>query len=373
MSKRRGNRFPLPRFPPQSNSGSRREGANPSLNAKSSRETLFRVTSALAASSIVFFLGAILVVLFVFSWPSIIYNGTGFLNGRTWDIGNLYSSRQTVHAGFTAAAGAHFGILVFLVGTLATAALALLMAAPVSLGVAVFLTRFAPPFARSPLSVLVELLAGVPSVVFGLWGWAVIVPWVARSLAPFLSSHFGWIPFFAGSAGTGMGLLSSGLVLAVMVVPIITAISRDAIANTPPSLIEQGRALGTTEWEVIRDIILPHARAGILGGIVLGLGRALGETMAILMVSGNALNYLPQNIYNPVGTIAATIVSQLDSAMTDSTGMAVYALAEMALVLFVITLLVNMAAPLVMRISGGIMTLGEAREMGDAPFREAGS
>ncbi len=342
------------------------------MKSKNRKEILFRVASALTASSVVFFLGAILLVLFMFSWPSIVYNGTGFLSGKTWDIGNLYSVHQSIHNGVTAAAGAHFGILVFLVGTLATSALALLLAVPVSLGVAVFLTRFAPSAARYPLSVLVELLAGVPSVVFGLWGWAVIVPWVAQSAGPFLSSRFGWIPFLAGSVGTGMGLLSSGLVLAVMIIPIITAISRDAIINTPSALIEQGRALGTTEWEIIRDIILPHARAGMLGGIVLGLGRALGETMAILMVSGNALNYLPQSLYNPVGTIAAAIVSQLDSAMTDSTGMAIHALAEMALILFVITLLVNMAAPLIMHISGGIKTLGEAREMGDAPFREVG-
>ncbi len=313
------------------------------------QEAAMRWGSGLFALSVPFFLLAMLTVLLVSAWPSILYNGWGFFHRIPWDMGNLYTRQVVVHHGVTAPPGAAYGMLVFLVGTLATSVLALVLAVPVALGVAVYLTQFAPRNLTGLLSSLVELLSGVPSVVYGLWGWTVVVPLVGGVLGPWLARLFAGVPFLRGPVGTGEGLLTAGLVLAVMVIPIIAAISRDVLAQVPGELKEQGRSLGVTDWELIWHLLLPYARPGILGAVVLGLGRALGETMAVLMISGNALNYLPGNLYSPVGTMAATIVAQLDSAMTDPTGMAVHALAELALVLFAITLLVNVLVPLVMR------------------------
>ncbi|HUW66042.1 MAG TPA: phosphate ABC transporter permease subunit PstC [Spirochaetia bacterium] len=311
------------------------------------RESLIRATSGICAASALFFLFAVLAVMFVFAWPSIIFNGWHFLWGVPWSIGNLYGGNFVVHNGIEAPQGAEYGMLVFLVGTVLTSLIALVVAVPVSLGVAVFLTEVAPARLAAAVGVLVELLSGVPSVVFGLWGVEVVAPLVGHGLGIFLTRTLGFIPFFAGPVGTGVGLLSAGLVLAVMIIPIIAAISRDILARVPRDMKEQGLALGVTRWELVRTIVLPYARSGIIGAVVLGLGRAMGETMAVLMVSGSAINILPHNVYSPVGTMAANIVALLDSAMTDSTGMAVHALAELALALFMITLIVNLLVPVV--------------------------
>lgn len=305
--------------------------------------------SGLSAASVLLFLLGILGVLLVFAWPSILYNGLHFFTRLTWNLGNLYGAVVPGPHGTRAPRGAEYGLLVFLVGTLLSSLIALVIAVPIAVGVAVFLTEYAPPGVGRAVSTLVELLSGVPSVVYGLWGLLVVVPLIQHVLGPWLSRVFGFIPFFRGPVGTGQGLLASGLLLAIMVIPIIAAVSRDVLAEVPRDLKEQGWALGITKGEVIRYVVLPEARTGIVGGIILGLGRALGETMAVLMISGNALNYLPHNLYSPISTMAATIVAQLDSAMTDPTGMAIHALAEIALVLFVITLAVNMLVPLVMR------------------------
>jgi len=313
------------------------------------RENLIRVTSGLCAASGLFSLVAVLGVMFVFAWPSILFNGWHFLWGIPWSTGNLYGTALVTHNGVQAPQGAQYGMLVFLAGTLLTSLIALVVAVPVSLSVAVFLTEVAPPRLSGVAGALVELLAGVPSVVFGLWGVEVVAPLLRRGPEHFLVRTLGFIPWFAGPVGTGVGLLSAGLVLAVMIIPIIAAISRDVLARVPRDLKEQGLALGITRWELVRFILLPHAKSGIVAAVVLGLGRAMGETMAVLMVSGSAVNILPRNIYSPVGTMAANIVSLLDSAMSDSTGMAVHALAELSLALFVITLVVNLLVPVVTR------------------------
>jgi phosphate transport system permease protein len=308
-----------------------------------------RLVGAAFAAAAPLFLAAILAVLGAYAWPSVVFNGLGFLTTRVWNLGNLYGGAAVVRHGFSAPAGASYGILVFLVGTLATSALALLIAVPFGTGVAVCLSQLASPRLAAVLSFFVELLAGVPSVVYGLWGFTVLVPWVAGGAGPFLARWLGFLPPFRGPVGSGVGLLAAGLVLAVMVLPVIAAVTRDVLMALPPELRENGTALGLTETEVIRSILLPVARPGILGAFILGLGRALGETMAVLMVGGSAVNILPQNVYSPVGTMAATIVSQLDSAFTDASGMAVRALAEMALVLFVISVGVNFLVPVVAR------------------------
>ncbi len=308
-----------------------------------------RVLTALVASFSLLALAAILLFLLGAAWPSIRYNGLTFLTGTTWNLGNLYAAAPVRVDGVRAMPGATFGALVFVLGTLLTSVLALVIAVPTSVGIAIFLTEYAPRRVGGAVSFVVELLAGVPSVVYGLWGIIVLVPWIGSWLGPALARALGFVPFLRGPVGTGAGLLASGLVLALMVVPIIASTVREALLMVPGELREGALALGMTRWEAIRAVSLPFARTGIVGASILGLGRALGETMAVLMVSGDAINLLPRNLYSPVGTMAATIAAQLDSALTDASGMAVHALAELALVLFLITVAVNVLARLVVR------------------------
>lgn len=319
------------------------------MRTRSFKEWIIEHTCGLFAVSVPLLLLIVVVIVAVSAWPSIRYNGFSFFTTLDWNQGNLYSGATTTHNGFTAPHGAHYGMLVFLVGTLLTSVVALIIAVPLSLGIALFLTEVAPRRVVGPIGTMVELLAGVPSVIFGLWGFEVVAPLVRSDIGPFLKHVLGFIPIFAGPVGTGVGLLSASIVLAIMVIPIITSVSRDLFRNVPVDARQQALALGVTRWELIRTIVLPYARSGIVGAIGLGLGRALGETMAVLMVSGSALNYLPKNIYSPVGTMAANIVALLDGAMTDPTGMAVHALAELALVLFVVTLIVNLLVPIAAR------------------------
>ncbi len=307
--------------------------------------SIFRLVLLGLTSLIPVALLAILIFLTRYSWPAILFNGVHFLLGKTWDLGNLYANPVMVH-GLSVPVGANYGILVFIVGTLATSLIALLLAVPVGLGVAIFLAEGVPPRLRPALSLIVELLAGVPSVVYGLWGFAVLIPFVAHHLAPALAHLLGSIPFFAGPVGSGYGLLSSSLVLALMVVPVITATVSEALQGISREAKEAAYALGAMRFEVVWKAMLPMIRTSLIGAIILGLGRALGETMAVLMLSGGALNYLPNNIYSPISTMASFIASQLDSALGDPTGMAVRSLAEIALVLFLIAVIVNIIARL---------------------------
>jgi phosphate transport system permease protein len=202
------------------------------------------------------------------------------------------------------------------------------------------------------ISFFVELLAAIPSVVFGLWGYVVLIPFLSNHLFPILVKTLGFIPIFAGPSGSGYGLLTAGIVLSMMIVPLITATLRDALVSQPKAMRESAMALGATRFEMMWRVILPGTSKVLIGATFLALGRALGETMAVLMVSGNALNYLPQNIYAPVSTMAAFIVSQLDSALEDPSGMAVRSLAEIALVLCVISVIINALARLMLVVWG---------------------
>lgn len=300
----------------------------------------FRHFVAVLGSIVGLTLITIVVFLTVYSWSAIRFNGVHFLFENNWNLGSQYANPIVVH-GQEILPGAKYGILFLIVGTLLSTAIALVIAVPVGIGTALFLAEGVPALLRSWFSFFVELLAAIPSVVFGLWGYAVVIPFLGSHVFPWMVAHLGFIPFLKGPAGSGYGLFTAGFVLSLMIVPLIAATVRDALVSQPRALREGAVALGATRFEALRTVMLPSVRRVITGSTILATGRALGETMAVLMVSGNALNYLPSNIYTPISTMAAFIVSQLDSAMQDPTGMAVQSLAEVALVLCMISIIVN--------------------------------
>ncbi|MDE2488807.1 MAG: phosphate ABC transporter permease subunit PstC [Alphaproteobacteria bacterium] len=308
---------------------------------------VFRAALALAAGVLPAALIVLLAFLAVYSWPAIKFNGWRFLTGNTWNIGNLYADPVPMGK-LMVQPGAQFSIAFLIGGTLLTTLIAIAIALPVGVASALFLAEAVPGRVRSFVSFFVELLAAVPSVVFGLWGYAVLIPFLGHHLFPLMTRHLGWLPYFRGDPGSGYGLLTAGLVLSLMIVPLISATVRDAILAQPTALRESAAALGATRFETAWKVLLPGVRRVIFGATILALGRALGETMAVLMVSGNALGYLPRNIYSPVSTMAAFIASQLDSALDDPSGLAVQSLAEIALVLAFISLVVNAAARIVL-------------------------
>jgi phosphate transport system permease protein len=234
-----------------------------------------------------------------------------------------------------------YGALPFIYGTLVSSLLALVIAVPLSIGVAVFLSELAPGWIEKPLSYLVELLAAIPSIVYGLWGVFVLVPWIRTAVEPPLSKAFGFLPLFKG-APYGFGMLAAGLILAIMILPIITSISRDVLKSIPNLQREAALALGATTWEKTR-IILSTARSGIFGAILLGLGRAIGETMAVTMVIGNRPE-ISASLFDPGHSMASVIANEFTEATSD---MYVSALIEIALVLFVVTMILNALARLV--------------------------
>ena len=311
----------------------------------------FRRVLALFAGVLPASLIAVLLFLAVYSWPAVRFNGLGFVTSTSWNLGNTYGS-PILRNGVQVLPGAHYGILFLIAGTLLSTVIALLIAVPVGVGAAIFLAEAVPGWMRQWLSFFVELLAAVPSVVFGLWGYAVLVPLLGHFIYPVMGRVLGFIPFLDGSTGSGYGLLTAGIVLSLMIVPLIAATLRDAILAEPMVVRESAAALGATRFEAVWKVVLPGVRKILIGVTILATGRALGETMAVLMVSGNALNYLPPNIYSPISTMAAFIVSQLDSALQDPTGLAVRSLAEVALVLSVISVGVNTLARLVLYRSG---------------------
>lgn len=300
----------------------------------------FRRFMAALASIVGVTLIVIVGFLAIYAWPAVRLNGFHFLIDNSWNLGSMYANPITVH-GQQILPGAHYGILFLIVGTLLSTAIAVALAVPIGVGAAVFLAEAVPSVFRQWFSFFVELLAAIPSVVFGLWGYLVVIPFLGHHVFPFMVTWLGWIPYFGGPSGSGYGLLTSGLVLTLMIVPMITATLRDALVNQPETLREAAVALGASRLETVRNILLPSVRRVLIGSTILATGRALGETMAVLMVSGNALNYLPKNIYTPISTMASFIVSQLDSAMQDPTGMAVRSLAEVALALCLISIIVN--------------------------------
>ena len=239
-----------------------------------------------------------------------------------------------------------YGALPFIYGTLITSCVALLLALPVSVGLALFLTEMAPPGVRAVISFPIALLAGIPSVVYGLWGLFVLVPLLRGQVEPWLASTLGFLPFFRGPP-IGLGYLAAGVILAIMILPTITSIAIEVLRTVPLSLREAALALGATRWEAIRIAVLPYARAGIMGATILGLGRALGETMAVTMLIGNSPT-ISASLFSPGYSLPAVIANEFAEA---SSGLHTGALAALGLILFAVTLLLNVAARLLVRIS----------------------
>ena len=244
------------------------------------------------------------------------------------------------HSGWDPVSG-DFGALPFIYGTLATSFLALLIAVPLALGVAVFLTELCPKQLRAPISFLTELLAAIPSVVYGLWAVFVLVPIMRDQLGPFLYKTLGWTGFFEGS-NFGVGLLTASIILAIMILPIISSLTRDIMTAVPNTQREGVLALGATRWEMIRIGVLRNSRIGIVGAIMLGLGRALGETMAVTMVIGNHPE-ISKSLFAPGYTLASVIANEFSEATGD---LYLSALIEIGLALFLVTIVVNAAARL---------------------------
>jgi len=286
------------------------------------------------------------------SLPVFRYMRWGFFSHIAWNLGNLYANHPVWVHGVRVMPGAEFGALAFLLGTGLTSLMAICLAVPIA-----FFLASAASFGvswpwRNILAILVEMMAGVPSVVFGLFGFVVLGPAIATHVGPWLNHWLSPIPFFSGPVTSETNLLTATVTLTLMVIPIVATTTRVAMDRVPRGRIDSARALGWTEPEVFWHVIWPHSRAALTGGTILGLGRALGETMAVLMVSGNALNVLPKNIYSGVSTMAATIAGQLDAVLTDPTRMAVHALGTLGLILLAISLAVNLIARLVVMRDG---------------------
>lgn len=234
-----------------------------------------------------------------------------------------------------------FGALPFLYGTLVSSLLALSIAVPISLGVAIFSSEMAPAWMREPVAFLVELLAAVPSVVYGLWGIFALAPWMRETVEPALREHLGFLPFFQGP-NQGYGMLTGGVVLAIMITPTIASVSREVLKAVPRTFREAALALGATRWEAIRGAVMPIARSGLVGAVILGLGRALGETMAITMLIGNRPE-ISASLFAPAYTMASVIANEFTEATEE---LYLSALAQIGLLLFLVTVLLNVAARL---------------------------
>jgi phosphate transport system permease protein len=280
-----------------------------------------RLTQA-AALVVLLILGGVIVSLIDGSLPAFQKFGFGFFVNQVW---NPVTKK--------------FGALAPIYGTVVTSAIAMLIAVPLGLGVAVFLTEICPPSLRRPIGIAIELLAGIPSIIYGIWGLFVFAPFLQQYVQPFIIALFGNVPvlssLFAGPP-YGIGILTASLILAIMVLPFVTSISRDVFNTVPPMLKESAYGIGCTTWEVVRNVVLPYTRVGVIGGVMLGLGRALGETMAVTFVIGNAHRISP-SLFAPGTTISASIANEFTEAVGD---LYTSALIALGLILFMITFIV---------------------------------
>jgi phosphate transport system permease protein len=296
-------------------------------------DLVFRGSSRLAASTVVVIL---ILVTLLLAWDSGLTwqkFGLDFITGQTWDP----------------VAGI-FGALPFIVGTILAASFAVIVAAPIGILTAIFLSELAPRRVATPLTFTIELLAAIPSVVIGLWGVFILAPFLRDTVEAWIVSIFGWVPFLGGPAH-GIGLFTAATILAIMILPTIVTISREVIQAVPGSQREAMFALGATRWETIRRVVVPFARSGIIGAVILGLGRALGETLAVTMVIGNK-DAIPSSLFDQTQTIASKIATSFSEA---SVGIETSSLIALGLVLLVITVLLNIVARLlVWRVAGPI-------------------
>jgi len=294
------------------------------VDASALSDRVYEALTAACALVVPALVLAIAIAIFVAAWPAFSKLGLSIVTTSNWDV-----------------AGGHFGAAPAVFGTLVSSTLALIIATPLAIGVAIFLSEFAPLWLRQPVGFLVDLLAAIPSVVYGLWGIFVLIPLLRQHVMPFLRDtlHLGATPFFSGAA-YGPSMLAAGIILAIMALPYISAVSREVLMAVPRSQREAALALGATRWEMIRDAVIPYARSGIIGGIMLGLGRALGETMAVTMVIGNRPE-ISASLLAPGYTMASLIANEFSEATND---LHLSALMAVGAILFIITLVVNAVA-----------------------------
>lgn len=282
----------------------------------------FNLTRAFALLTLLIMVG-IVVSLTWSAWPSITTFGFGFLTSAEW---NPPAER--------------FGALVPIYGTLVTSVIALLIAVPISFGIALFLTEMSPLWLRRPLGIAIELLAGIPSIVYGIWGLLVFAPIFGQYVQPVIASTLGKLPVIGGlfsGPAIGIGILAAGIILAIMIIPFITSVMRDVFELTPAMLKESCYGLGGTTWEVVWNVVLPYTRVGVIGGVMLGLGRALGETMAVTFVIGNASLLGNYSLFMPGNSITSALANEFAEA---TPGLYTAALVELGLILFFITFIV---------------------------------
>lgn len=293
-------------------------------------DTVFIATTKLFALLVLASLAGILLSLIIGALPSIRAFGLGFL----------------IHADWDPVAG-HYGALAPIYGTLVTSVIALLIAVPVSFGIALFLTELSPNWLKRPLGIAVELLAGIPSIIYGMWGLFVFAPFFSTHIQPLLIRHLSTVPLlgrlFQG-APMGIGLFTAALILAIMIIPFIASVMRDVFAVTPTLLKESAYGLGSTTWEVVRYVVLPYTKAGVAGGIILGLGRALGETMAVTFVIGNTFN-IPAGLFHSGVSITSALANEFAEAVDT---LHLSSLLYLGLLLFVITFIVLVLSKLML-------------------------
>ncbi|PBC06102.1 phosphate ABC transporter permease subunit PstC [Mesorhizobium sp. WSM3860] len=285
-------------------------------------DTIFRTATRLSAILVLVLLGGVAVSLIAGSWEALSKFGFSFLTTESWNP-----------------VTENFGALAPIYGTIVTSAIAILIAVPIGIGIAVFLTELCPRPFRRPIGIAVELLAGIPSIIYGIWGLFVFAPFLQTTIQPFIIKLFHGIPglssLFAGPP-YGIGLLTSSLILAIMVLPFITSITKDVFDTVPAVLKESAYGIGCTTWEVTRRVTIPYTRVGIMGGVMLGLGRALGETMAVTFVIGNA-HRISASLFAPGTTISATIANEFTEADGE---LYTSSLVALGLILFIITFII---------------------------------
>ncbi|HKJ09091.1 MAG TPA: phosphate ABC transporter permease subunit PstC [Gammaproteobacteria bacterium] len=293
-------------------------------------DRLFRVATRFFAGMVLVVIIAIMVSLLIGAWPAIQKFGVGFLWSTEW---NPVTDQ--------------FGAAVAIFGTLATSLLAMIIGIPVSFGIALFITELSPRWLKRPIGIAVELLAAIPSIIYGMWGLFVFAPLFADHAQPWLTDHLGDWPvignLFQGPP-MGIGMFTAGLILAIMVIPFMTAVMRDVFEIVPPVLKESAYGLGATTWEVVRHVVLPYTKVGVMGGVMLGLGRALGETMAVTFVIGNA-HSISSSLFMPGNTISSTLANEFTEAVGQ---MYTSSLIALGLILFFITFLVLALAKLML-------------------------
>ena len=293
-----------------------------SLKRQAVLDLLFRNLTRLAAFTVLALLAAIIGSLIIGSMPAIHAFGFGFITSTEW---NPVTDK--------------YGAFIPIVGTLVTSGIALVIAIPVSFGIAIFLTELSPKWLRRPLGIAVELLAGIPSIIYGMWGLFIFAPLFADHVEPWINDHIGTMPFigpFFSGPPMGIGILTAGIILAIMVIPFIASVMRDVFDVVPTMLKESAYGLGATTWEVMWNVVLPYTKIGVVGGIMLGLGRALGETMAVTFVIGNAHD-LSKSLLMPGNSISSALANEFTEAVGE---LYTSSLIELGLILFFITFVV---------------------------------